>query len=208
MKVLALARGAAVPVDTVVEALWPDDDDVPARPVEQVGVLVSRLRSVLGGDRLRRSDAGWSLEVDWLDVAELEARVDEAAARLAAGNPTAARAAARSALALVRGELLADEPGAVWAEADCAAAARTVARARWIGAEAALAAGDRGDAAALAEGALDHDPYDEAALRVLMRAYAAAGRPASALAAYARVRERLQRISASTRLRKRTSCTR
>ena len=38
---------------------------------------------------------------------------------------------------------------------------------------------------------LDHDPYDEAALRVLMRAYAAAGRPASALAAYARVRERL-----------------
>jgi DNA-binding SARP family transcriptional activator len=191
VKVLALARGVAVPVDTVVEALWPDDDDMPARPVEQVGVLVSRLRSVLGGDRLRRSDAGWSLEIDWLDVAELEARVDEAAARLTAGNPTAARAAARSALALVRGELLADEPGAVWAEADCAAVARTVARARWIGAEAALAAGDRGDAAALAEGALDHDPYDEAALRVLMRAYAAAGRPASALAAYARVRERL-----------------
>jgi DNA-binding SARP family transcriptional activator len=191
VKVLALARGAAVPVDTVVEALWPDDALVPARPVEQVGVLVSRLRSVLGAERLRRSDAGWALAVDWLDIAELEARVDEAAARLAAGNPAAARAAARSALALVRGELLADEPGAVWAEANCAAVARTVARARWIGAEAALAAGDHGDAAALAEGALDHDPYDEAALRVLMRAYAAAGRPASALAGYARVRERL-----------------
>ena len=27
VKVLALARGVAVPVDTVVEALWPDDDD-------------------------------------------------------------------------------------------------------------------------------------------------------------------------------------
>ncbi|MDQ6674362.1 MAG: AAA family ATPase, partial [Chloroflexota bacterium] len=79
----------------------------------------------------------------------------------------------------------------VWAEADCAAVTRTVARARWIGAEAALAAGDRGDAAALAEGALDHDPYDEAALRVLMRSHAAGGRPASALAAYARFRERL-----------------
>src|SRR3984893_9431196 len=74
VKVLAVARGAFVPADTVVEALWPDDD-VPARPVEQVGVLVSRLRGVLGAHRLHRSDAGWALEVDWLDVAELEARV-------------------------------------------------------------------------------------------------------------------------------------
>jgi len=45
VKVLALARGTAVPADSVVEALWPDDEDTPARPVEQVGVLVSRLRS-------------------------------------------------------------------------------------------------------------------------------------------------------------------
>ena len=38
---------------------------------------------------------------------------------------------------------------------------------------------------------LDADPYDEAALRLVMRAQAAAGRPASALAAYARFRQRL-----------------
>ena len=38
---------------------------------------------------------------------------------------------------------------------------------------------------------LDHDPYDEAALRSLMRAHVALGRPASALAAYAEVRARL-----------------
>jgi DNA-binding SARP family transcriptional activator len=190
VKVLALARGAAVPADTVVEALWPGDD-LPAKPVEQVGVLISRLRSVLGADRLHRSDAGWALDVDWLDVAELEARVEEAAARMAAGSPAGARAAAQASLTLVRGELLADELDPVWAEAARAVVARTVARARLIGAEAALASGDPGDAAALAEGALDHDPYDEAALRLLMRSHAAAGRPASALAAYARVREEL-----------------
>ena len=190
VKVLALARGAPVPADAVVEALWPGDD-LPTKPVEQVGVLVSRLRSVLGPDRLPRSDVGWSLDMDWLDVVELEARVDEAAARLAAGALPAARGAARAALTLVRGELLADEPDPVWADADRARVARTVARARLIGAEAALAAGDRGDAATLAEGALEHDPYDEAALRVLMRAHAALGRPASALAVYARVRRRL-----------------
>jgi DNA-binding SARP family transcriptional activator len=190
VKMLALARGSAVSADAVVEALWPGDD-LPAKPVEQVGVLVSRLRSVLGADRLPRTDAGWTLAVDWLDVVELEARVDEAVARIAAGNPTAARAAARAALALVQGELLADEIDPFWAETDRHAVARTVARARLIGAEAALVAGDGGEAAALAERALDHDPYDEAVLRVLMRAHAVAGRPASALAAYARTRERL-----------------
>lgn len=190
VKVLALARGATVPADAVVEALWPGDD-MPAKPVEQVGVLISRLRSVLGADRLRRSGGGWALAVDWLDVAEFEARVDEAAARVAAGSPAGARAAAQAALTLVRGELLADEPDALWAEPARAVVARTVARARLIGTEAALAAGDYGDAAALAEGLLDHDPYDETALRVLMRSHTAAGRPASALAAYARVRERL-----------------
>jgi DNA-binding SARP family transcriptional activator len=190
VKVLALARGAPVAADAVVEALWPGGDE-PAKPMDQIGVLVSRLRSVLGSDRLLRTDAGWALTVDWLDVVELEDRVEEASARLAAGSPTAARAAARAALALVRGELLADEPDPVWAEPDRVAAARVTARARVVAAEAALALGDPGEAAAVAEGALDHDPYDEAALRTLMRAHAAAGRPASALAAYARVRERL-----------------
>ena len=60
-----------------------------------------------------------------------------------------------------------------------------------MGAQAALAAGDLAGAARLAEGALDHDPYDEVVLRTLMTALAASGRPASALAAYATVRARL-----------------
>ena len=56
---------------------------------------------------------------------------------------------------------------------------------------AALATGQVGDAAAYASDALRSDPYDEAALRTLMRAHVAAGRPASALAEFARVRELL-----------------
>jgi tetratricopeptide (TPR) repeat protein len=43
----------------------------------------------------------------------------------------------------------------------------------------------------MAQAALDGDPYDEVALRTLMRALAESGRPASALAAYAKVRSRL-----------------
>ena len=109
VKILALGRGAPVSADAVVEALWPSDD-VPAKPMEQIGVLVSRLRAVLGSERLVRSDAGWALTVDWLDIVELEERVEEAAARLAAGQPDGGAGRRRAALALVRGEFLADEP--------------------------------------------------------------------------------------------------
>ena len=189
MKRLALARGQAVPVDQLVDGLW--GDTPPARPAEQVAVLVSRLRGVLGADRLSRDDVGYRLVADWLDVDALAELVDEATRRLAAGETAAARAAAGAALALARGEVLPDELDAEWAEPDRARAHRLLAQARTVAAEAALAAGDVAAAAEAAGAALDHDPYDEAALRVLMRALAAGGRPASALAAYARVRERL-----------------
>ena len=79
-------------------------------------------------------------------------------------------------------------PPASWAELDRAAATRLVNGAHSIGARAALAAGDHiGRQAGLAESLLDADPYDEAALRLLMAAHAGAGRPGSALAVYARV---------------------
>ena len=67
----------------------------------------------------------------------------------------------------------------------------SVAEVRRVAATAALATGQVGDAAAHATAALRADPYDEAALRTLMRAHVAAGRPASALAEFARVRELL-----------------
>ncbi len=189
VKVLVLARGAPVSADRIADVLW--GDDPPARPADQIGVLVSRLRPVLGANRLQRAAAGWSLAVDWLDLDELADRIEEAATRIRAGRHAAALAAGRAALALVRGPFLADEPDASWAEADRAAVDRAVARARVVVADAALGAGMADDAAEAAQQALDHDPYDEAALRALMRAHAAAGRPASALAAYARMRERL-----------------
>ncbi len=188
-KVLALARGRPVSVDRLVDCVWPERS--PARPGVDVAVLVSRLRSVLGAERLERSDAGYSLAVDWLDLAALEAMAAEAARRLSDGRWAGARAAAAAALALDRGPLLADEPDAPWVEVDRVAAARLLAQARHTAARAALASGDAPAAAGLAEGLLDHDPYDEAALRTLMAAHAAAGRPASALAVYARTRLRL-----------------
>lgn len=79
LKVLALARGGPVSVDALADVPW--GAHVPARPADQVGVLVSRLRGVLGADRLLRSDAGYAVVTDWLDVdevADLAARAAEA----------------------------------------------------------------------------------------------------------------------------------
>src|SRR3989442_4451720 len=74
LKLLALARGKPVSADRVIDGLW--GDHPPAKPVDQVSVLVSRLRPALGPKRITRTDAGWSLDVGWLDVAELETRVE------------------------------------------------------------------------------------------------------------------------------------
>ncbi|MDQ4131199.1 MAG: AAA family ATPase, partial [Actinomycetota bacterium] len=189
LKVLALARGKPVPVDLLVECLWPDA--MPAKPATQVAVLVSRLRSVLGADRLVRSDAGYALLTDWLDIEAVAQLGEEAARRSSTGSHALARAAASAALSLVRGPVLEDEPDAPWAEPDRAAAERLVNRVRHTAAEAALATGAWADAVELGRRALDDDPYDEVALRVTMAALASSGRPASALAAYAEFRARL-----------------
>jgi DNA-binding SARP family transcriptional activator len=189
LKMLVLARGAPVSAERLADGLW--GDQPPAKPADQVSVLVSRLRGVIGADRISRVDAGYRLDVDWIDLDALEELVAESEQRLASGAPAAARAAATAALALARGALLPDEPDAEWAEADRAAAERLATRATQAAAAAAVATGDLTGAADLAAGSLERDPYDEVALRTLMRALAGAGRPASALAAYARVREQL-----------------
>lgn len=188
LKVLAVARGAPVSVERLVDVLW--GEAPPARPTDQVGVLVSRLRGVLGAERIVRSDAGYAIRLDWLDIDELAARVREAADALRDGRIGAARAAAHAAMALGRGRVLPEED-ADWVDVERAAADALAASARRIAAEAAARAGDHHAAVAAAEEALAHDPYDEAALRILMRAHVAGARPASALAAYVRVRDRL-----------------
>jgi predicted ATPase/DNA-binding SARP family transcriptional activator/DNA-binding CsgD family transcriptional regulator len=189
LKVLALARRHPVSIDRLIEAVW--TQATPARPEDQVLVLVSRLRAVLGGERLLRTDAGYSLRADWLDLDAMADLAAEAGHRLTAGSYRSARARAQAALALARGPVLPEEPEAIWVEAERAAAERLLASVRHVAARAALGAADYTAAAAFAAGALNADPYDEVALRLLMRADSQAGHPAAALAAYAQVKKRL-----------------
>ncbi|MBV9093078.1 MAG: AAA family ATPase [Streptosporangiaceae bacterium] len=188
LQLLAMGGGQAVPPGALIDAVW--GDAAPARPEEQVAVLVSRLRSVLGRDRIERGDGGYLLRCDWLDAAELAALTDETQRRQRAGNVLGAVAAARVVLALIRGEGPQPLPGE-WAQLKHAELERLVSRARLAAAAALLEGGDWMAAADAATRSLEHDPYDEAALRVLLRANVMGGRPAAALAAYDSARRRL-----------------
>ena len=186
--VLALAGGQVVPGDVLVDTLW--GDAPPAQPEDQLAVLVSRLRSVLGRDRIQHRDRGYLLVCDWLDASELAALTQEMDRRRGAGNVLGAAAAARIALSLLRGYGLPSVPGE-WAQLRLAELDRLAGRARRVAATALFEAGDWMAAADAATAALAADGYDEESLRVLLRAYVAGGQVAAALAAYARARERL-----------------
>ncbi len=189
LKMLAVRKGQIVGVDALVDGLW--QGQLPADPSREVAVLVSRARRVVGSDRLLRREHGYVLHADWCDRDEVHALVREAAGRSERGDASGAHVAAEAALRLADAVLLADEPEAEWLRPLRAESSAIVAEARALAAGAALAAGRVGEAAVNARAALAHDPYDEAALRVLMSAHVLAGRPASALGAYATVRERL-----------------
>ena len=188
LHLLALAGGQVVSSAALADALW--GETPPAKPDDQLAVLVSRLRSVLGRDRIEHRDRGYLLRCDWLDATELAGLADEVSRRRDAGQVMGAAAAARVALSLIHGDGPALLPGE-WAQLRRADLERLIRRARQVAATALLAAGDWMAAADAAATALEYDPYDEAALRVLLRAQVMGGRVAAALAAYASTRERL-----------------
>ena len=189
VKALALARGQAVRADTLLELVW--GERPPQRANKELAVLVSRLRTTLGKDRLPRKQGGYALSVDWLDIDAMADLAEESHRRMRNGAYVEALASALSALTLFRGPLLAEEPGAAWLATERLAAERLAATVRETAARAALAVGELDLAAAMARLALDQDPYNEVALALLMTALVRSGRPASALAEYASFRERL-----------------
>ncbi len=69
LQLIALGAGQAVPAGVLIDALW--DTAPPARPEDQLAVLMSRLRAVLGRDRIEHRDQGYLLHCDWLDATEL-----------------------------------------------------------------------------------------------------------------------------------------
>ena len=191
LALLAASRGRPVATDRIVAALWPEAP--PADPAANVATLVSRVRRTLGAGLVEGRPGAYALGGSWsLDLVEAEQWVAEAAGRLAAGEHALAESAAAAALELLGGETaLLDEVDDDWVlqvrrDVD---ALRRAARHHRV---AALLALDPATAVRVATEGTGADPYDELAVRDLMRALAADGRAAAALSAYDRLARTLR----------------
>ncbi|WP_194915782.1 AfsR/SARP family transcriptional regulator [Catenulispora rubra] len=185
-----------VSVDGLVDAVW--GADPPDGAVTTLRSHVMRLRRCLGSEagRLETAAPGYRILLDpgtELDTRIFVARYQAGQAAAAAGDwHTAARFAAE-ALALWRGEPLADVPSELLHLEEAAAWAELRVEAIELRARADIALGRAADAVApLRRLAADH-PHREPAYALLMSALAAADRRAEALQVYRLLRAVLVR---------------
>jgi predicted ATPase/DNA-binding SARP family transcriptional activator len=194
---LAMDAGRVVSARSLIERLWPDER--PADAANALQSLVSRLRVALRQAGLpdgvvESSAVGYRLAASAAAVDALAFEVQARAGRqaLAGGDPATAARLLREALAHWRGPALADVAGEDFAAAPAARLAELRGAARFDRIEAELALGAAGPALI---GELREltaaDPLAERPAALLMRALAAVGRQAEALAVYQRTRDLL-----------------
>src|SRR4051812_46349383 len=183
---LALDAGRPLTTGKLVDALW--EDDLPADQVHALQSLVSRLRRALGnGSLVAPAPGGYLLDVE-VDAHEFERLAAEGRA---AGDPQTTARLLREALELWRGPALADltDYRSASQAADRLEDLRLPAIADRIAAD--LALGEGAQLVPELEALCGDHPLHEKLAAQLITALFAAGRQADALAAYERVRQRL-----------------
>jgi predicted ATPase/DNA-binding SARP family transcriptional activator len=194
---LALDAGRVLPSHALIDRLWPQER--PSDAANALQSLVSRLRVALRQAGLpegvvESSPAGYRLAVqpETVDAVVFESQARAGTRALANGDPHTAASLLRAALALWRGSALAEVAGEEFALAPAARLTelRTTATLDRIEADLALGAGDGTVIGELRE-LTAADQLAERPAALLMRALAAAGRQADALAVYQRTREHL-----------------
>ncbi len=189
---LVSQRGRVVPLDRVADIVWPAG--APADPAANVATLVSRMRRILGEGVLVASGRVYGVVADacTVDLDEAKALVVEGLSRLAAGEPALAAAAARRALHLLGSQpALPDESDVDWVFHVRRDVDELRRKARHVLSEATTSTGPA-EALEAASDAVAADPYDERAVRDVMRARVADGSVAAALSAYDELAGRLR----------------
>ncbi|MEU8198759.1 BTAD domain-containing putative transcriptional regulator [Microbispora amethystogenes] len=196
LALLLLNAPHVVPLDQLIDRLW--SDEPPSSATGTLQAYVSHLRRTLEPRRSPRSPAqvlrtrepGYLLDVepDQIDAERFTRAAEAAHAALAAGRPEEADRILRPALALWRGEPLADLADEPFARSTISRLTETRLSALTVRAEAWLALGRAAEVTVEAERLLERDPYREGLWALLMRALYRERRQAEALAAYQRCR--------------------
>jgi predicted ATPase len=173
----------------LVEEIW--GDEPPANPIKALQVVVSRARAATSPEVIERSSRGYrlGLPAGSVDVLALGRLVEQARARLDAGEVGAARTAARAAVELAGPDGEAFLPGALGALRR--EAAEGCCRARMLLGMALSVGGEHEAAFDLLRVAAERDPGDERLLVCLLRSEAAVRGVGAALGRYERYRSGL-----------------
>ncbi len=192
VRILAAERGRVVSRDSLIEALW--GEQLPADPGTNLNVVVNRARRALGEPDVLQTVSGGYLLRDGtevlIDVERFEELVGQARAARTRGDDLTAARAAYAALELWD-EPLAEDAYADWARPHRERLERLHQDALEIGADGLLATGKAREAVGLAAQAVARQPLRETAYLLLVRAYAAEGDQAAAVAAYLDLRRML-----------------
>ena len=184
---LVLRPGAVVSSERIIDAVW--DEEPPAAARNVVQTYVSRLRKVLGADRLTQRAGGYVLHAaeEEIDARRFAVLVE----RARAADPEEASGLYREAEVLWRGPALADlqDQPALQAEIAGLEALRLAALEERMVAD--LAVGRHTEVVPELEALTERYPVREALWEHLMTALYRAGRQADALAAYRRARSML-----------------
>ena len=179
LAMLALRVGRTVTVDRLVEGLW--GEEPPASAPKMVQLYVSHLRPLLEGSgaRIVTRNGGYELQLsgDEVDVVRFERLVDESRAR--------------EALALWRGDALADLAGEPFAAAEIRRLDDLRLRAAESAIELDLAAGRHAEVIGELERLVTEEPLREHLHAQRMLALYRSGRQAEALEAYRDARSAL-----------------
>src|SRR4051812_19294546 len=181
---LILRMNEVVPTDRLLEEVWADDP--PASGVRVVQVYVSELRKVLGPETIQTRAPGYMLvgEPSSLDLHRFASLVD--GARTA--GPVRAAADLREALALWRGEPLADFAYDSFAQGEIARLEELRLGALGARIDADLRIGRHAEVVSELEALVGEPPLREDLQGQLMLALYRSGRQAEALQAYQKAR--------------------
>src|SRR5215210_2668817 len=189
LRLLALHVDEPVPVDVLLEALWPTVDEKRGRA--SLRSAASRIRTALGEGCVVRRLGGLVLTNAWVDAHAFTALAREARRHGVTGSLAQAVTTTREAESLYLDEFRAHHDGADWALAERATLSATYRQMLADAADAAVSLSWWYDAVDLAERSLGADPLSERGYRALMRGYRGLGETSRALQVYERCRRTL-----------------